>query len=96
MKYRDSTIHAVKNSKGKVFTIGDKFTTASELKSKTIICVKGKEMVSKRKMTIVGFEAHDKGWYVLYMPQYYKDGKIEKDIKKAWRHCDLESAIKIS
>lgn len=96
MKHRDSTIHALKNSKGKIFSVGDRFTTKGELKSKskTIILVGKKEVVSKRKIRIYGFEAHENGWYILYMPQYY-NGKIEKNPSKAWRMCDLESAVLI-
>lgn len=90
MKDRDQTIYALRNSKGKVFTIGDKFTTPQTLKSKDIVLGK----VSRRKMRISGFEAHGKGWYVLYMPQY-SNGVIEKNPKKAWRCCDLEEAILI-
>lgn len=97
MKDRDQTIYAVKNSKGEVFTIGDEFTTAVDIRcpGKTVYFKNGKRMVSKRKTRISGFEIHDKGWYVLYFPQY-SDGRIEKDPKKAWRYCDLESAIKIN
>lgn len=89
MKHRDSTIHALKNSKGKVFTIGDAFTFKGS-SGKTL--VNGR--ISNRKNRISGFEAHDKGWYILHLPQY-SNGRIEKDPAKAWRMCDLENAILI-
>lgn len=87
MRNIDTSIYALKNSKGKVFTIGDKFTFKGS-KGKPI--VNGK--ISKRKDRIIGFEKYNDGWYVLYLPQY-SNGRIENDIQNACRMCDLESAI---
>lgn len=82
----DKSIFALKRKDGKVFKIGDKFHYGGT--SKTI--VKGK--ISRRKMRICGFEKHERGWYVLYFPQY-NNGVIEKI--NPWRACDLNRAILI-
>ncbi len=86
MRNIDYSIFAVKREDKKVFTIGDKFT----YKNCGRPIVNGRK--SSRKMKICGFEKHEKGWYVLYFPQY-SNGKIET--KDPWRACDLKSAILI-
>lgn len=83
---KENQVLAIKRKDGVIFTVGDKFTYKNE--GATI--VRGKR--SRRRMRVSGFEKHDMGWYVLYMPQY-GDGKIEKE--NAWRACDLERAILI-
>lgn len=77
---------AIKRTDGKVFRVGDKFTYKNA--GRPIVNNK----ISNRKMKICGFEQHEKGWYVLYLPQY-SNGVIEKT--NPWRACDLNSAIKI-
>lgn len=83
---KENQVIAIKRADGKVFKVGDKVTYKNAGRS----IVKGK--VSRRKDRICGFERHDKGWYILYFPQYHT-GKIEK--KDAWRMCQIESAIHI-
>jgi hypothetical protein len=86
MKTTEDKIYSIKRADGKMFTVGDKFTYPH---AGTTI-VKGKPKKSKDR--IFGFEKHDKGWYVLYMP-VYSDGKKEK--VRPWRACNLKSAIKL-
>lgn len=86
MKKKENQVIAIKRADGKIFKVGDKVTYKNAGRS----LVKGK--VSRRKDRISGFEKHENGWYVLYMPQYCT-GKIEK--KDPWRMCDISSAIKL-
>ncbi len=84
---KEDKVYSLKRADGKIFSIGDKFTYPNE----GVTLVKGKPR--KTKMRISGFEKHDKGWYVLYMPTY-SNGVKEK--VNAWRACDLKSAILIN
>ena len=82
---KQDIILSIKRKDGKIFKVGDKFHYGDK---NTVWIVKGRK--STRKMRIAGFEKHDKGWYVLYFPQY-ANGKIEK--VKPWRACDLKDAV---
>ena len=87
LAHNEHLVFAIKRADGKIFKVGDKFTYKGNTAK---LIVNGK--VSKRKMKICGFEQHDKGWYVLYYPQYH-NGVIEKE--NGWRACDISSAIVI-
>lgn len=83
----ETKVFALKRKDGKVFKIGDKFTYKNQ--GKFIV----NDKPSKAKTKICGFEKHEKGWYVLFMP-LYSNGKKEK--VNPWRACDLKSAILIN
>jgi hypothetical protein len=82
-------IHSIKRADGKVFSVGDKFTTPTGRFARSIVLGK----LSRRKNKICGFEVDKEDSskiYVLYMPQY-SNGVIEK--KNPWRACVLDEAI---
>jgi len=82
---KQNQVFAIKRVDGKIFKVGDKFNWKGNY---GMLMVKGGK--STKKMRISGFEQHDKGWYVLYMPTY-SNGVVEKN--NAWRACQIESAI---